>query len=126
MISPSTVMTDMIRPRSEAAALTPSTEQVQLRDTIRGLLGKYSDIEQVRAASGSERGFCPRLWRTLVDDMSVTTLAVPENRGGLGYGMVELAIVLEGMRASTRVRAGVLVGRPGRPRRAVVRLARQR
>ena len=27
--------------------------------------------------------------------MSVTTLAVPENRGGLGYGMVELAIVLE-------------------------------
>ena len=95
MISPSPVVAEIPRPRSEPAALTPGAEQSDLRDTIRGLLGRHSDIEQVRVAAASDRGHSPRLWRTLVEDMSVTTMAVPEHRGGLGYGMVELAIVLE-------------------------------
>ncbi|WP_280425614.1 acyl-CoA dehydrogenase family protein [Nocardia carnea] len=82
-------------PRSEPPGLTPDPEQVQLRESLRGLLGKYSDIEQVRTAAATGPGYSPRLWRILVDDMSVTSLAVPEHYGGLGYGTAELAVVLE-------------------------------
>lgn len=82
-------------PRSEPPGLSPDPERVQLRESLRGLLGKYSDIEQVRAAADTGPGYSPQLWRTLVDEMSVTGLAVPERHGGLGYGTAELAVVLE-------------------------------
>ena len=82
-------------PRSEPQGFTPDPEQLQLRESLRGLLGKYSDIEQVRAAADTGPGYSPQLWRTLVDEMSVTALAVPEQHGGLGYGTAELAVVLE-------------------------------
>ncbi|GGK90900.1 acyl-CoA dehydrogenase family protein [Nocardia jinanensis] len=82
-------------PRAEPAALTPGPEQEQLRETLRALLAKHSGIEQVRAAADSGTGYSEPLWRQLVDEMSVTTLAVPEEFGGLGYGTAELAIILE-------------------------------
>jgi acyl-CoA dehydrogenase len=82
-------------PRSEPPALTPGSEQAEIRETIRGVLGKYSTIEQVRSAADSTPGYSVDLWKRLVTDMSVTALAVPEESGGLGYGMVELGIILE-------------------------------
>ncbi|MGI5217946.1 acyl-CoA dehydrogenase family protein [Nocardia sp. CA-290969] len=82
-------------PRSEPPGLTPDAEQVQLRESLRGLLGKYSDIDQVRAAADTDPGYSPHLWRILADEMSVAGLAVPEQYGGLGYGTAELAVVLE-------------------------------
>ncbi|WP_433203091.1 acyl-CoA dehydrogenase family protein [Nocardia sp. CA-107356] len=86
---------EMPWPRTDPPALTPGPEQSELREVIRGLLAKHSDIEQVRTATSTDLGYSPQLWKSLVDDMSVTALAVPEDRGGLGYGMVELGIVLE-------------------------------
>lgn len=82
-------------PHTDPPALTPGPEQSELRAAIRGLLAKHSGIEQVRTVASTELGYSPQLWKTLVDEMSVTTLAVPEDRGGLGYGMVEMGIVLE-------------------------------
>ncbi|MFQ6392793.1 acyl-CoA dehydrogenase family protein [Nocardia sp. KC 131] len=82
-------------PHADPPALTPGPEQTELRAAIRGLLAKHSGIEQVRTVISTDLGYSPQLWRTLVGDMSVTTLAVPEDRGGLGYGMVELGIALE-------------------------------
>lgn len=82
-------------PRSEPPALTPGSEQAEIRETIRGVLAKYSTIGQVRAAADSASGYSVDLWKRLVTDMSVTSLAVPEETGGLGYGMVELGIILE-------------------------------
>lgn len=82
-------------PRTEPAALEPGPERIELRDSLRALLARHSDIEQVRAASESELGYSPRLWRLLAEDMSVAAIAVPEDRGGLGYGTAELATVLE-------------------------------
>ncbi|MGF6884768.1 alkylation response protein AidB-like acyl-CoA dehydrogenase [Nocardia sp. GAS34] len=82
-------------PRSEPAGFIPGPEQSALRESLRALLGKHGDITQVREASSTERGFSASLWRALVDDMSVTTLAVSEDRGGLGYGVAELATILE-------------------------------
>jgi acyl-CoA dehydrogenase len=82
-------------PRSEPSALTPGDEQGQLRDAVRSLLVKHSGIARVRASSDEPLGYSASLWTRLTDDMSVTSLAVPESRGGLGYGMVELGIILE-------------------------------
>ncbi|MBY8861339.1 acyl-CoA/acyl-ACP dehydrogenase [Nocardia sp. CA2R105] len=82
-------------PRSEPVGLTPGPEQSALRESLRALLAKHGDITQVREASSAERGFSASLWRALVDDMSVTALAAPEDRGGLGYGVAELATILE-------------------------------
>ncbi|MEV6337591.1 acyl-CoA dehydrogenase family protein [Nocardia vinacea] len=82
-------------PRTDPPALTPGPEQSDLRAAIRGLLAEHSGIEQVRTVASTGLGYSPQLWKTLVDDMSVTTLTVPEDRGGLGYGMVELGIMLE-------------------------------
>ncbi|WP_280507392.1 acyl-CoA dehydrogenase family protein [Nocardia flavorosea] len=82
-------------PGSEPPGLSPDPEQVQLRESLRGLLGKYSDIDHVRAIADTGLGYSPQLWRMLVDEMSVTGLAVPEQHGGLGYGTAELAVVLE-------------------------------
>lgn len=91
----STVTPEAPWPRAEPAALTPGPEQEQLRETLRTLLAKYSGIEQVRAAAESAAGYSEPLWRRLVDEMSVTSLAVPEEYGGLGYSTAELAVVLE-------------------------------
>jgi alkylation response protein AidB-like acyl-CoA dehydrogenase len=82
-------------PRSEPSALTPGSEQAEIREAIRGVLAKYSTIEQVRASADSAPGYSVELWKRLVDDMSVTAMAVPEELGGLGYGMVELGIIVE-------------------------------
>lgn len=82
-------------PRSEPAALTPGDEQAGIRDAVRGLLTKHSTIEQVRQSSETQLGYSRELWSRLVDDMSVTTLAAQETAGGLGYGMVEMGIILE-------------------------------
>lgn len=82
-------------PHTEPAALNPNTERLELRDTLRALLTRHSDIEQVRATSTTELGYSPDLWRMLIDGMSVAAIAVPEDRGGLGYGTAELATILE-------------------------------
>ncbi|GAA5055116.1 acyl-CoA dehydrogenase family protein [Nocardia callitridis] len=94
MPTPSTVV-EPPWPRSEPAGLAPSPEQAALRESLRAILDKHGGIAQVRADSATEQGFSMPLWRTLVDDMSVATLAVPEERGGLGYSVAELATVLE-------------------------------
>ncbi|WP_327117905.1 acyl-CoA/acyl-ACP dehydrogenase [Nocardia sp. NBC_01730] len=95
MPSTSVATAEVPWPRSEPAALSPDPEQTALRDSLRALLEKHSGMAQVRAAASSDRGYSPKLWQLLVDDMSVAGLAIPEERGGLGYSTAELAIVLE-------------------------------
>ncbi|MGY3555586.1 acyl-CoA dehydrogenase family protein [Williamsia sp. R60] len=82
-------------PRSEPPALTPGAEQRGLRSAVRGLLTKHSDVASTRDIAETEPGFSRDLWGRLVDEMSVAALAVPESNGGLGYGTVELGIILE-------------------------------
>ncbi|MGW5515657.1 acyl-CoA dehydrogenase family protein [Nocardia africana] len=82
-------------PHSEPAGFIPGPEQSALRESLRALLAKRGDIAQVRRASSTERGYSASLWRALVDDMSVTALAASEDRGGLGYGVAQLATILE-------------------------------
>ncbi|NDV03037.1 acyl-CoA/acyl-ACP dehydrogenase [Rhodococcus sp. IEGM 248] len=82
-------------PETEPPAMTPVAEHDDIRAVVRQLLDRHSTLEAGRLAAESEVGYSPELWSLLVKEMNVAALTVPEDRGGLGYGVVELGIVLE-------------------------------
>jgi acyl-CoA dehydrogenase len=71
-----------------------SSEQEQLRESVRRFLMNRAPIEYVRSLYGDERGFTPEVWQGLVD-LGLVGLLAPEARGGSGMGMVDMAVVLE-------------------------------
>lgn len=87
----------------------PTDDQLALRDAVASLLARECPPEVVRAAwpegpesSGAEPGHGPRaevaaldaVWKALAE-MGVSALALPEDKGGLGLGPVEWALVAE-------------------------------
>ncbi|MFC0453922.1 acyl-CoA dehydrogenase family protein [Rhodococcus jostii] len=82
-------------PETEPSAMTPVAEHDDIRDMLRRLLDRHSTLEDSRLAARSEVGYSPELWSLLVKEMNVAALTVPEDRGGLGFSVVELGIVLE-------------------------------
>jgi alkylation response protein AidB-like acyl-CoA dehydrogenase len=72
--------------------LSLSPEQQALVASIADLLAKHSPSESVRKAE--ERGFDPHLWAVLAE-FGAFAMAVPEDRGGWGAGLLELALVAE-------------------------------
>jgi alkylation response protein AidB-like acyl-CoA dehydrogenase len=71
-----------------------SDDQVALRDGARSLLDGRATPTQVRAVVDAEGGIDDGLWSAMVEQ-GWAALAVPEDRGGLGLGIVELALLLE-------------------------------
>jgi alkylation response protein AidB-like acyl-CoA dehydrogenase len=71
-----------------------SDEQAMLREVSRDLLGDRSPVTQVRALLDTESDTDPELWR-LGAELGWPGLALPEEHGGSGQGLVELAIVAE-------------------------------
>ena len=71
-----------------------SDDQVALRDGARSLLDGRATPTQVRAVVDTEGGVDDGLWSAMVEQ-GWTALAVPEDRGGLGLGIVELVVLLE-------------------------------
>ncbi|GGU18053.1 acyl-CoA dehydrogenase family protein [Lentzea flava] len=67
--------------------MTP--EQLALRDAVRSLLGKHSDV---RAAIETPDGYDEDLWARLCD---IGVLPIPERYGGSGAGIAETALALE-------------------------------
>jgi alkylation response protein AidB-like acyl-CoA dehydrogenase len=82
-------------PELDPALMAPVAEREQLRDVVRGLLQKHADHEQVRAAADSVPGYSGELWRRLNAEVELGRLAVPEAVGGHGFGIADLAVVLE-------------------------------
>jgi alkylation response protein AidB-like acyl-CoA dehydrogenase len=81
-------------PDSDPSVLAPVAEHDDLRSVARAILDKHADPEQVRAAVGS--GAVPtEVWRLLTTELDLVAIAVPEVLGGAGYGLRELAVVLE-------------------------------
>jgi alkylation response protein AidB-like acyl-CoA dehydrogenase len=72
-----------------------SEEQEALRATARGFLAEHSSSERVRRAMASELGFDPETWKRIASELGWPALIVPEARGGLGLGWVDLAVLLE-------------------------------
>lgn len=82
-------------PELDPALMAPVAEREQLREVVRDLLRKHADHEQVRAAAESADGYSEELWRRLNAELEIGRLAVPEAVGGHGYGIADLAVVLE-------------------------------
>jgi alkylation response protein AidB-like acyl-CoA dehydrogenase len=70
-------------------------EQVALRDSVRGLLGKaYGDFEQRRSTVAAEPGYDETTWRRLAE-LGALGLPFAERHGGMGAGPVEVSLVCE-------------------------------
>jgi alkylation response protein AidB-like acyl-CoA dehydrogenase len=72
-----------------------SAEQKDLRAAVKELLAEQSDEQAVRVLMDSELGYDPALWARLGGELGVLGLAVPEDRGGAGGGLVDQAVVAE-------------------------------
>jgi alkylation response protein AidB-like acyl-CoA dehydrogenase len=71
-----------------------SEEQEMLREMVRGVCAEYSPVEVVRKMEDDPKGFPADLWKQLAE-LDVLGLAIPEEYGGSGMGMIEAAIVQE-------------------------------
>jgi alkylation response protein AidB-like acyl-CoA dehydrogenase len=71
-----------------------AAEHDELRSAVRRLLEKSADSAAIRATIAAG-GYDTALWRRISDELGLPGLAIAEERGGAGYGIVELAVVLE-------------------------------
>src|SRR5438128_885064 len=71
-----------------------SEDQLALRDGARELLDGLATTAQVRTVVEAGGGIDAQLWKAMVDQ-GWTGVELPENRGGLGLGPVEVAVLLE-------------------------------
>jgi alkylation response protein AidB-like acyl-CoA dehydrogenase len=74
-----------------------AAELAELRSSVRDFLAAKSGEQQVRAAIETERGYDEDLWRQLTEQLALTSLALPGEYGGDGFGFTELQVVLEEM-----------------------------
>ncbi len=93
-----------------------------LKDSARALLGRRCATERVRELMETGTAHDADLWREMADQ-GWTGLAVAEQHGGLGLGLVELAVVAEEMGRAclpgpflSTLFAAALVERAGSPR----------
>lgn len=74
-----------------------TTEQRDFRDVLRRFFGQTSPPSVVRQLMETETGWDRAQWRELNMQLGLCGVHVPEAYGGMGFGFVELGIVLEEM-----------------------------
>lgn len=74
-----------------------TTEQNDFRDVLRRFFEQTSPPPVVRRLMDTEAGWDRTLWRDLNAQLGLCGVHVPETYGGMGFGFVELGIVLEEM-----------------------------
>ena len=77
--------------------ITLTDEQEELRELVRGFLAEKAPRESIRRWMDSDAGYDPDVWRQMAQQLGLHGLFVPEAYGGAGYGLPELAVVLEEM-----------------------------
>jgi alkylation response protein AidB-like acyl-CoA dehydrogenase len=75
-------------------------EQLELRQSVRRFLAEKSSEADVRLLMASDEGYDPAVWRQMADQLGLQAMAIPEQYGGFGFSMVELAMVFEEMGAA--------------------------
>lgn len=101
--------------------LNHSAEQEELRSAVRSFLAKTCPLTSVRERAEMGAGHDPDAWRRACAELGLAGLAVPEEFGGQGFGLVELAVVMEECGAaladlplfSSAVRAGLVLAAMG-------------
>lgn len=74
----------------------PTEEQELIHTTARDFLSQNVGLERVRDLMMSETGFDPVVWKEMAD-LGWVGLAVSEDCGGAGLGLVEMSVLLEEM-----------------------------
>lgn len=74
-----------------------SEEQEEFRSVVRRFMQAKSPTTAVRKLMETETGYDPEVWRALSGDLGLTAIHVPEEYGGAGFGVSELAIASEEM-----------------------------
>lgn len=82
-------------------------EQSMIAETVQGFFAENATSERTRAAM-AEGGFDRPLWTSFCGELGLAGVALPEEFGGAGLGMVELAILAEA--AGAQVAAIPLLG----------------
>lgn len=82
-------------------------EQAMIGETVRGFFAENATSERTRAAMAAD-GFDRALWSSFATELGLAGIALPEEQGGAGLGMVELALVAEA--AGAQVAALPLLG----------------
>ena len=72
----------------------PTEEQLAIRDLAGQILGDQLPSEAIREIELGDQWFAPAVWAELAK-ADLLGIALPEADGGGGYGMFELALVLE-------------------------------
>ena len=73
-----------------------SKPQKLLKESARDFLARECKLERVRELMETDTAHDEKLWQSIADQ-GWTGLIVPEEHGGLGLGLVELAVVSEEM-----------------------------
>ena len=84
-----------ISPDADPSIVVPVPEHDDLRTVVRQIVAQRASIDQVLEAIDSVPGHSPGLWTLLNSELDVSAMAVPEALGGVGFGLRELAVVLE-------------------------------
>src|SRR6185295_12992791 len=71
-------------------------EQQAIKSTANGFLVSRFKSERIREIAGSEDGFGPAGWQEMAE-LGWAGLALPEEWGGQGLGIVDLAVLFEEM-----------------------------
>jgi alkylation response protein AidB-like acyl-CoA dehydrogenase len=74
-----------------------SEEQEEFRSMLRRFLEAKSPPSAVRAQMATDQGYDEAVWKSLAGELGVTALHIPEDFGGAGFGVSELAIAAEEM-----------------------------
>jgi alkylation response protein AidB-like acyl-CoA dehydrogenase len=72
-----------------------SEEQEELRGSVRRFFEDRSPSAEVRRLMQTSEGYSPPVWEQMATQLGLQGLAIPERYGGMGFGYVDLAIVLE-------------------------------
>ena len=70
-------------------------EQQEFRLMLRRFLEDKSPTTEVRRLMATDTGCDPDVWRQLSQELGLTAIHIPEEYGGQGFGMSELAIAVE-------------------------------
>lgn len=76
---------------------TFTEEQNQFRDIVARFCRDKSPTPVIRNLMETDAGFDPQVWRQMCQELGLVGIHVPEERGGSGFGAVELGIVMEEM-----------------------------
>ncbi len=72
-----------------------SKDQEDFRSSLRRFLTDKAPLSAVRAASETDLGYDPLLWKQMSEQLGLPGLHIAEEHGGSGTGLLEPAVVLE-------------------------------